>query len=307
MDAIKADEIVQNTLAHGNKALGDLMKADVVAISAPMMFGLDDVIKNEIENMNEEGEELDGDAPAPSPDRLVVMLETTGGYIEVVERIVSVFRKHYKEVCFLVPNYAYSAGTVLALSGDELFMNYYSVLGPIDPQFEMENGKSVPGMGYISKYKSLLKTINSVPDDQIGSVRAEMSFLIKKFDPAHLFHIEQAIKHSQELLEKWLPLYKFRSWKKTETGKKVTDAYKLDRAKKIAEVLGNAEHWHSHGRGISMTELESDSIGLKVNDFGADPALSANVTHYHGLLSDFMAVSGMKAAIHTRHRLRRVA
>lgn len=308
MDAIKADEIVQATLSQGNSVLGKLMDADVMAISAPMMFGLDDVIKNEIENMNEDDEEENIDESTEEPtDRLVVMLETTGGYIEVVERIVSVFRKHYKEVCFLVPNYAYSAGTVLALSGDELYMNYYSVLGPIDPQFETENGRSVPGMGYIAKYNSLIKTINSVEDDKIGSVRAEMSFLIKKFDPAQLFHIEQAIKHSQELLEKWLPKYKFKSWKKTASGKSVSADYKKERAKKIAQVLGNAEHWHSHGRGISMTELESDAIGLKVNDFGADENLSANITHYHGLLSDFMAVSGMKAAIHTRHRLRRVA
>lgn len=305
MDAIKADEIVQATLAQGNDALGKLMDADVLAISAPMMFGLDDVIKNEIENINEDDDNEDEDSK--SKDRLIVVLETTGGYIEVVERISSVLRKHYSEVCFVIPNYAYSAGTVLALSGDDIYMNYYSVLGPIDPQFEMENGKSVPGMGYIAKYNSLIKTINSAPDDQVGSVRAEMSFLIKKFDPALLFHIEQAIKHSQELLEKWLQEYKFKNWMKTKSGKKVTDTYKLERARKIAKVLGDAEHWHSHGRGISMAELESDAIGLKINDFGADDALSANITHYHGLLSDFMAVSGMKAAIHTRHRLRRVA
>ena len=72
-------------------------------------------------------------------------------------------------------------------------------------------------------------------------------------------------------------------------------------------MLGDAEHWHSHGRGIPMAELQSDKIGLKVCDFGQDENLSANITHYHGLFSDYMNTSGITAAIHTRHRLRRVA
>ncbi len=54
--------------------------------------------------------------------------------------MVSVMRKHYKEVSFIVPSHAYSAGTVLVLSGDKIYMDYYSVLGPIDPQYpDLEN------------------------------------------------------------------------------------------------------------------------------------------------------------------------
>jgi len=298
MDAIKAEEIVQNILCQGNQELSKLLNADVLAISSPMTFGLDSLIKNEIENINEEEDGF---------DKLIVVLETPGGYIEVVERIVSVFRQHYKEVEYIIPNYAYSAGTVLALSGDEIHMNYYSVLGPIDPQFQTEGGRTVPGLGYIAKFNELRRVINSVPDDNISDIRAEMAFLLKKFDPAQLFHIEQAIKHSQELLEKWLPLYKFKNWKKTESGKKVDAKYRVERAQHIAAVLGDAEHWHSHGRGISMIDLASDKIGLKVNDFGADADLSANITHYHGLFSDYMQTSGVSAAIHTRHRMRRVS
>jgi len=297
MDAIKAEDLVQQVLCNGNNALGELLKADVIAISSPMVFGLDDIIKNEIENLNEE----DG-----GHDKLAVVLETTGGYVEVVQRIVGVFRKYYSTVEFIIPNYAYSAGTVLAMSGDEIHMNYYSVLGPIDPQFQTEGGRSVPGMGYIAKYNEIVRSINSVEDDKIGSVRAEMSFLLKKFDPAHLFHIEQAIKHSQELVEQWLPRDKFKNWTKTDSGKKVTEKYKLERARRIAKVLGDAEHWHSHGRGIPMVELESDKIGLKVNDFGASADLSANITHYHGLFSDTMQTSNTTAAIHTRQRMRRI-
>ena len=304
MDAISADDIVDRTLAHGNSHLSTSLKADVLALFAPMDFGLDNIIKNEIENLVDD---VDDERPS-KPNRLVVVLETTGGYIEVVERIVGVFRKHYRMVDFIIPNYAYSAGTVLALSGDNIYMNYYSVLGPIDPQFVMDDGRPVPGMGYVAKYKSLLKTINAVADDQVGTVRGELAFLLRKFDPALIFSIEQAIRHSQELIEQWLPDYKFKNWKTKKTsGEPVTKAFKIERAKKIAEILGDAEHWHSHGRGIPMAELQSGKIGLLVKDFGENKKLNTNITHYHGLFANYMELKGYKAAIHTRNRIRRVA
>lgn len=302
MDAIRADDLVQQVLCDANRHVGTLFKADVIAIASPMTFGLDGLIKNEIENLNE----TDDDEPKENPGKLVVLLETPGGYIEVVERIVGVFRKYYKQVEFIIPNFAYSAGTVLALSGDEIHMSYYSILGPIDPQFQTQSGRSVPGMGYMAKYNELRAIINSVPDDKVGSVRAEMSILLKNFDQAQLFQIEQSIKHSKELVEKWLPKYKFKNWKKTDSGKKVTQQMRLERARQIANILGDAEHWHSHGRGISMAELMSDKIGLKVNDFGTEADLRLHVTQYHGLFSDFMASSNTRAAVHTRNRMRRL-
>jgi len=304
MDAIRVDDLAQTFLGRGNSALGEHLNGHCIAVFSPMTFGLDAAIKNEIENLNEPDE--DGRKPKRT-DKLVVVLETTGGFIEVVERIVSVFRRHYKRVVFIIPNYAYSAGTVLALSGDEIYMNYYSILGPIDPQFPTEGGRSVPGMGYIAKYNELRQIINSVPDDQVGSVRAEMSVLLRNFDQAKLFQIQQAINHSKELVEEWLPKYKFRTWRTTESGKKVTPQMRKDCARRIAAVLGDAEHWHSHGRGISMAELSKPKIGLKVNDFGTDAMLNMHVTHYHGLFSDFMQSAHMKAAIHTRKRIRRLA
>src|SRR5579863_3773996 len=112
-----------------NNSLGDHLTSDVLIIKSPIRFGLDDAIRNEIENLHTGTRNT-------RPKNLSVIVETNGGYIEVVERIYNVFRKHYSCVNFIVPNYAYSAGTVLVLSGDEIYMDYYSVLGPIDPQME---------------------------------------------------------------------------------------------------------------------------------------------------------------------------
>jgi ClpP class serine protease len=47
---------------------------------------------------------------------------------------VTVIRKHYKTVNFVVPDYAMSAGTIFCMSGDKIFMDYASALGRSIPR-----------------------------------------------------------------------------------------------------------------------------------------------------------------------------
>ena len=61
--------------------------------------------------------------------KITVVLDTVGGIVEVVERIVSIIRHHYDEVDFLIPDKAMSAGTVFVMAGDRIFMSYFSCLG----------------------------------------------------------------------------------------------------------------------------------------------------------------------------------
>ena len=42
------------------------------------------------------------------------------------------------------------------MSGDEIWMDYFSVLGPIDPQVKNKEGKFVPALGYLDKVNSLI-------------------------------------------------------------------------------------------------------------------------------------------------------
>lgn len=299
MDTIDADMIVLNTLDLANKQLAKLLGSDVIIIKSPMMPPIDDVIRTEIEGLKERN--------FGKRDKLSVLLETNGGLAETVERVSDVFRRHYQVVNFIVPNYAYSAGTLLVLSGDEIFMDYYSVLGPIDPQYPTESGEYVPGMGYLAKFQELVDKVNGAKEGEEAKVRAEMSLLLKKFDPAKLFHIEQSIAHAKSLLRSWLPKYKFKDWTATETRKiPVQLENRVERADEIAEILGNAQRWHSHGRGISIRELESEEIKLKIKNFGDDPKLNEHVRHYHALFVDYVAKRGIKAAVHSLRGMRKV-
>jgi Serine dehydrogenase proteinase len=300
LDTINCNDVIDTALGSGNAALAKSFKSDVVFIRAPMRPPVDDAIKDEIEEI----QDLRGKR-GKKETKLTVLVETAGGFVETVERIVSVFRKHYDVVEYVVPNYAYSAGTILVLSGDEIYMDYYSVLGPIDPQMESDEGM-MPGMGYLAKYQELLNTINKVGVDP-QAIRGELAFLINKFDPAKLFWIEQATEHSKSLLREWLPKYKFKSWTIRETsGAAVTPADREQRADKIAEVLGDAKKWHSHGRGLTIRELESDDIKLKIENYSDNNDLYRNISHYRGLFVDYMGRRQFRAALHTKRGIRRL-
>lgn len=271
-------------------------------MKSPIRLGLDDLIKIEIENLYDDENKR--------PKNLTVLLETTGGYIEVVERIYNVFRRFYNHVNFIVPNFAYSAGTVLVLSGDEIYLDYYSVLGPIDPQMESENDRFVSGIGYLAKFEELIRQINAAPDSD--SVRAQLAYLLRKFDPAEMFDLEQARSHSEDLLEEWLSKHKFKHWTVRETtGEKVTDTDRRARAKEVAQILGNPERWHSHGRGIGIRELTGEEVKLKIHNFGLDADLNSVIRAYYDLFMDHcrrLSMSGPShVVLHSSSGLRRGA
>lgn len=292
-ETVKADDVVRFSLKKCNDDLAAKLKSEVIVIRSPIYMGLDDLIRVEIERM------ANGVRRLP---KLTVMLETTGGLVEVVERINNVFRKHFKEVHYVVPGYAYSAGTVLALSGDDIHMDYYSVLGPIDPQIQNGNGEFVPGMGILYMYDEL---VEKSKNETISP--AELLFLTRQFDPATMFIIQQAKNHAEDLIKEWLPKYKFKDWKITGTRKKaVSMADKKRRAAQIAEVLGNAKKWHSHGRGITMRELQGSEIKLKISDFGQDADLGYKIRRYYELFLDYGQKINSQYAIHNRFGLQRV-
>jgi hypothetical protein len=301
---LKGNDLIEAELKALNQRLADYLKSDVLVLKAPIRFGLDDAIRTEVEGLHDATNAQDVRPPAIS-----IMLETTGGYIEVVERIYNVFRKHYSHVGFIVPNFAYSAGTVLVLSGDEIYMDYYAVLGPIDPQLESENQRFVSGLGYLAKYQELLESINKAPTPD--AVRAQLAYLLKKFDPAELFDLEQAKKHAEDLLEEWLSIHKFKNWDETASQKKpITDVERRARAREIAETLGKPDRWHSHGRGISLKVLQSDEIKLKIVDFGENAELNQRVRGYYDLFIDYCKRMGANTTtdtiMHSRNGIRRV-
>ena len=214
----------------------------------------------------------------------------------MAQRIAETLRHHYDVVDFIIPNYAMSAGTVLVMSGNSIYMDYYSVLGPIDPQVQRQDvQRMVPALGYLVQYERLIEK------SKTGDLTtAELAYLLERFDPAELYRYEQARQLSISLLKEWLVRYKFRDWSRTETRKKrVTQAMKSQRASAIAKLLNKTDRWHSHSRGISMEVLRRD-LKLRIEDFGQDESLSASIRQYYRLLKDYMVRRNHAGVLHSK-------
>ena len=281
------ERIIEAQLDEHIVSIEDCVKGYVLSFFGSLLYGTEDVFRDATEALVAERR--------IETEKLVVILETDGGYIEVVERIAKILRHHFKRVEFIIPNYAMSAGTVLAMCGDAIHMDYFSVLGPIDPQVRTARGESVPALGYLAQYERL---IQKASEGELST--AELAFLVQKFDPAELYRYEQARELSISLLKEWLVEFKFKEWRKTETtGKSVTITLKKRRAESIARKLNDSAKWHSHARGISMEVLRKD-LNLKIEDFGEHKELSDKVRVYYKLLTDYMLRLRQAAALHRK-------
>ncbi len=70
----------------------------------------------------------------PDEQPIDVLLHTPGGLVLASEQIAYALRAHPAKVRVLVPHYAMSGGTLVALAADEIRMDAAAVLGPVDPQ-----------------------------------------------------------------------------------------------------------------------------------------------------------------------------
>ncbi len=96
--------------------------------------------------------------------------------------------------------------------------------------------------------------------------------MMAQISPGELKGVYQSLKFAEDLVIKWLPQYKFKNWKKTETrGIKVTMDMKRKRAKEIAEKLMDRDEWRTHARSIKIDDLRDL---LKINRIDDDPILS---------------------------------
>jgi ClpP class serine protease len=63
-----------------------------------------------------------------------LVLHTPGGLVLASDQIAYALRRHAGKITVIVPHYAMSGGTLVALAADEILMDADAVLGPVDPQ-----------------------------------------------------------------------------------------------------------------------------------------------------------------------------
>src|ERR1700687_4479109 len=71
----------------------------------------------------------------PSGQTIEIILHTPGGLVLAASQIERELRDHDGRVVAVVPHYAMSGGTLIALAADEIQLDRHAALGPVDPQF----------------------------------------------------------------------------------------------------------------------------------------------------------------------------
>lgn len=288
----RLDETILSILNGAAEKLETKLGADVMTYIGP----IHEVFLNEFRNFVEHL------AQSKKP-RLAMVIKSGGGSAQAAEKMVEIMRHHYTEVWFVVPDFAMSAGTILVLSGDKVWMDYSSSLGPVDPQVLVTiqgNQQYVPALGHLDKVEELIEKSRK------GTLTNAEFAILRDQNLAVLRSYEQARDLSINLLEEWLVRYKFRTWTTHRTdaaklGKKVTDQEKKDRAKEIAALLCNNKVWHSHGRLIGHDRLRDD-VRLEIDDYSADLDMRALVREYHDPLNEYAGRMGQQFCLHSKNR-----
>lgn len=278
------DSFIKQQLQTHLTEIEQTFNADLLTIISPISYGLDLQLNNALKNLTNKKE------------KIVIIHDTEGGIVEVVERMVNAIRHYYKHVTFIIPDRAMSAGTIFALSGNRILMDYFSCLGPIDPQIQ-KDGKFVPALAYLEQFDRL----NNLA--KLGQLTTAEYALLNQFDLGELYQFEQAKELSRDLLVKWLSNYKFKDWKTTSTNKTaVTPDMKQEAAANIANILSNNKLWHSHSRPINMETL-INAVNIQIEDYHQIPeypGLGKLIQEYFELLKDYMNRSKIVSFIHTR-------
>nr|NJM01654.1 peptidase [Desulfobacula sp.] len=202
-----------------------------------------------------------------SGKKIFFFLETKGGSGEAAKDIAELLHSKFDEVNFLIAGQAMSAGTILALSGDEIYMTETGSLGPIDAQVSI--GRAVSSAhGYLKWVDDIRK--EAAKNGRLNPFDATM---VAQISPGELSQVQNSLQFAINLVKEWLPKYKFKNWRITETSKiTVTPEMKQTRAEEIATALTDQSRWNSHGRTLKIKDL--NNLRLKIRSVDADQKMS---------------------------------
>jgi ClpP class serine protease len=89
-----------------------------------------------------------------------LVLHTPGGLVLAAEQIAQALQRHEAKVSVLVPHYAMSGGTLIALAANEILLAPSAVLGPVDPQIGQQPAASI--LAAVAR-----KNVDAVDDDTL--------------------------------------------------------------------------------------------------------------------------------------------
>jgi ClpP class serine protease len=173
---------------------------------------------------------------------LDLIIHSPGGYIAATESLIQYLRSKFAaNIRVFVPQIAMSGGTILALSGYEIWMGRHSNLGPIDPQFG-----NIPAVTLIEEFERAYNEIKK-DTDKLALWRP----ILAQIPPTQLTQAQQAIDLSRSIAQKTLM-----------EGMFAGAPNRRYKARKVAKALTNVKTHKQHSRHIPFDDCKK--IGLTV-------------------------------------------
>lgn len=184
-------------------------------------------------------------------DSVDVLLVSNGGSAEAAERIVRLIRDRFTNVRFIIPGNAYSAATLICLSGNQIIMDITSTLGPIDPQLS-----GIPTRAILRAFEEVKEKLKVEGPEALTAYMP----LIAKYDLHILEMCKSAEELSAELAKMWLSQY---MWRCEPDDPRVSEAVKF---------FASYDVHKSHARSIDR--VSAIKLGLNVIKVDATPGLA---------------------------------
>jgi len=210
-------------------------------------------------------------------DEIDVLLHSPGGRPDATERIVHILRNKFKRVHFLIPHSAYSAATMLALSGDSITLHPSATLGPIDPQINGTPARSIK-RGF-EKVKEIIK--QEGPEALPAYIP-----LIEKYSLDLLELCEDSEKLSKDLVSEWIRIFML----------KETEVYE-NQIKEAVDFFSDYDKHLLHSRPLIISKLNK----FKLNIEQADNELSQLLWESYIHLNGFFGLSAFVKLYESRH------
>lgn len=189
----------------------------------------------------------------PAGNPVDLLLQTPGGDIDAAEKLISMVRNRVgsAKLRVIVPDYAKSAGTLIALGADVVMMSDSSELGPIDPQFMIidSGGNQIMTSihSYLEAFREHSAALRGDPDDPVALL------MLKKMDPTKFKLFETVLRRARTIAEDLLKQGMLRS----------PPAGSSASCTSIAAALLDPTRWPSHGQMICAEDAMQ--IGLAVD------------------------------------------
>lgn len=205
-----------------------------------------------------------------------VLLHSPGGRPDATERIVEILRNKFQKVYFLVPHSAYSAATMLALSGNNVVLHPSATLGPIDPQVGVLTKEGltrfVPAKSILNGFAEAKARIRKQGPESLPAYLP----LIERYS-LDLFELcKDSEKLSKDLVSSWLAKYMFAG--ERNAGQKI---------KRAVSFFSDYNTHKLHSRPLTPAKLSG--FGLKIEI--ADGTLRDLLWEAHILLNGLFNIS----------------